>query len=231
LRTVGAAALSLCWVAAQAESNASDHSPFTHTIYLVRHGAYDQDAKVDAEVGGHLTPLGIAEARLIAARLKGLPLNFDSITSSTMARARETAEIVREASPEDEFRQSSDLSECTPPASRSLEGESSDEQAACAKRLDRVFDERFRPAATSNRNDLIVAHGNVIRYLVTKALGVDTRAWPGFSIAHGSLTVIRIRPDGTMSVISVGDIGHIPPNLQSWGMPADPQRVATKTAP
>jgi serine/threonine-protein phosphatase PGAM5 len=209
-------------------SQSSKHAPpgaFIRTIYLLRHGAYNTEVKVDPEVGGPLTPLGIAEARLVGSRLRALPVHFDSITSSTMERARETAAIVHEALPDVELRQSSDLSECTPPTSRALQGELSDEQAACAKRLDQVFDERFKQATTANRNDLIVAHGNVIRFLVMKALGVDTRAWPGFSVAHGSLTVIRIRADGTMSVLAVGDLGHIPPNLQSWGNAADPQLV------
>jgi serine/threonine-protein phosphatase PGAM5 len=199
---------------------------FTHTIYLVRHGAYDQNAKVDPRVGGSLTPLGIAQARLLGARLRGLPLHFDSLTSSTMERARETAATIRESLPGVELRQSSDLTECTPPASRSLNGEPRDEQVACARHLDLAFDERFSAPAGSDRNDLIVTHGNVIRYLVTKALGVDARAWNGFSIAHASLTVIRVRADGTMSVVAVGDVGHIPPNLQSWGTSEDPQLVA-----
>jgi broad specificity phosphatase PhoE/lysophospholipase L1-like esterase len=203
--------------------------PFTHTIYLVRHGAYDQAAKVDPEVGGPLTPLGIAQARLVAARLRGLPVRIDSIASSTMERAGQTAVIVRESLPDVEFRQSSDLSECTPPASRHLDGDSPDEQAACANRLDRVFGERFAAPRTIDRNDLIVAHGNVIRYFVAKALSVDTHAWLGFSVGHASLTVIRVHANGTMSVLAVGDLGHIPPNLQSWGDDSDRQLFAPQT--
>jgi serine/threonine-protein phosphatase PGAM5 len=140
-----------------------------------------------------------------------------------MARARETAAVIRESLPEVEFRQSPELSECTPPASRLLEGESPEAQATCAKRLDRVFAERFKPATSADRNDLIIAHGNVIPYLITKVLGVDSRAWLGIAIAHASLTAIRVRPDSTMSVMAVGDVGHIPPNLQSRGTSADPQ--------
>jgi serine/threonine-protein phosphatase PGAM5 len=230
LRTAAAAALSFWWATAQAGAAAFDYGPYTHTIYLVRHGAYDTNAKVDPDIGGPLTPLGVAEARLVGARLRGLPLRFDSVTSSTMERARETAAIVRESLPDVELRQSSDLSECTPPTTHPLAGESPDEQAACAKRLDQVFSEDFKSATTADRNDLIVAHGNVIRYLVMKALGVDAHAWPGFSIAHASLSIIRVRGDGTMSVIAVGDDGHIPPNLQSWGSAADPQLVAPTTS-
>src|SRR5579859_2787797 len=131
--------------------------------------------------------------------------------------------IIHESLPDVRLRQSPDLTECTPPASRSMQGESPDEQATCAKRLDHVFAENFKASTTADRNDLIIAHGNVIRYLVTKALGVDTRAWIGFSVAHVSLTVIRVRADGTMSVNSVGDMGHLPPSLQSWGPVAAPR--------
>jgi serine/threonine-protein phosphatase PGAM5 len=43
------------------------------------------------------------------------------------------------------------------------------------------------------------------------------------SVGNASITVIRVQPDGRMKVISVGDVGHIPPNLQS-GATGDPDR-------
>ena len=176
--------------------------------------------------GPGLTPLGIAQARLIAARLRGLPAYLDSIISSTMARARETAAVINETLSDIPMHQSALLSECTPPTFRKLKDEAEEEQTACTKRLDRVFLEQFTPAMGAERNDLIVAHGNIIRYLVTKALGVDTRAWAGMAVAHASLTVIRVRPDGSMSVLSVGDVGHVPSNMQSWGTESNPQLLA-----
>jgi serine/threonine-protein phosphatase PGAM5 len=199
---------------------------FTRTIYLVRHGAYDAHAKVDAAIGGDLTPLGIAQARLIAARLRGLPVHFNSLTSSTMARAEQTAASVHELLTEVPESKDASLSECTPPAFKELKGEPVSDQEACAKRLDAEFAQRFTPAPTADTNDIIVAHGNVIRYLVAKALNVDTRAWLGMSVAHTSLTVVRVRADGSMRVLAVGDLGHIPPNLQSWGTDSDRQLVA-----
>ena len=51
----------------------------------------------------------------------------------------------------------------------------------------------------------------------------------GFSIAHCSLTVVRVSPDGSFKIFAVGDIGHIPPNLQSGATKADPQLVAPRT--
>ena len=65
---------------AGADESAGTH--FAHMLYLVRHGAYDTTARADPETGPGLTPLGIAQARLIASRLHGLPTRLDSITSS-----------------------------------------------------------------------------------------------------------------------------------------------------
>jgi serine/threonine-protein phosphatase PGAM5 len=203
----------------------------SHLIYLVRHGDYDTSINAVPEVGGPLSPLGIAEARLTAARLRGLPVHWDSLTSSTMERAQETAAIIRASLPGVPFSQSSDLVECTPPSVNASGGEKPGQQVECAKRLDRVFARRFRPAVAADRVDLIVAHGNVIRYLVTRALGVDTRAWVMFSLAHASLTIVRVQADGTMKVLAVGDVGHIPPNLQSWGTAGDPQLAVPKADP
>jgi hypothetical protein len=44
-----------------ADESAGTH--FTHTLYLVPHGAYDTTARADPEIGPGLTPLGIAQAR------------------------------------------------------------------------------------------------------------------------------------------------------------------------
>jgi len=42
------------------------------------------------------------------------------------------------------------------------------------------------------------------------------------------ITEVRVRANGAMTVLSVGDIGHIPPNLQSWGDDSDPQLLIPK---
>ena len=205
----------------QAADNATA-APAVHTIYLVRHGSYVADPKANPETGPALTPLGIAQARLIAARLRGIPAHFDSITSSTLTRAIQTAAVIREQFPAVPGSSNALLTECTPPAAVEL-GESAAKQSACKQRLDEAFGKFFTPPAGADRNDVLVCHGNVIRYLVTRSLGVDTRAWVGMSVAHASVTIIQVRADGAIRVIAVGDVGHVPPNLQSWGTDEDPQ--------
>lgn len=204
---------------------AESQSAFPRTLYLIRHGAYVPDRNADPRFGPGLTPLGIAQARLIAARLNGSAVAFDSMTSSTLLRARETAAVMHETLASVPLAQSPLISECTPPLFDEVEGDVAREQAECAKQLDQAFAEFFTAAKGARRNDILVAHGNVIRYLVVKALKVDPRAWLGMSVAHASMTVIQVQPDGSMKILAVGDSGHIPAPLLSWGDANDRQLV------
>ncbi len=109
------------------------------------------------------------------------------------------------------MRQTPLLSECIPPTSNARVAKATDpkESAECARRLNEAFNQLFVPATGAARSDVVVCHGDVIRYFVMKALGVDTKAWLGMSVAHASLTVIRVRADGSMTVLAVGDVGGI----------------------
>jgi serine/threonine-protein phosphatase PGAM5 len=214
----------------QVSADANTETRFTRTLYLIRHGAYDIEAKVDAEAGPGLTPLGIAQARLVAARLRGLPTRLDSMTSSTMTRARETAAVVHETLADVPMRESPLLSECLPPLASAGPVKESDRtrMEECAKRLDQAFSQFFVPAEGAARSEALICHGNVIRYFVMKALGVDTANWLRMSVAHTSITVIQITAKGAFRVLSVGDVGHIPPNLQSGTFEGDPQLALPK---
>jgi len=203
-------------------ATAQSQPAFTHTVYLIRHGAYVADRNADPQLGPGLTALGVAQARLIAARLSGAGVTFDAMTSSTLQRARDTAAVMHETLSSVPVGQSPLLRECMPPVFESVEAEAA-ERAACAKQLDQAFAEFFTPAKNANRNDILVAHGNVIRYLVMKALQVDSRAWLSMTVAHASLTVIRVQADGSIKVLAVGDSGHIPSPLLSWGDANDRQ--------
>lgn len=202
----------------------------TRTLYLIRHGAYVADRNADPQLGPGITSLGVAQARLVAARLSESDVAFDSMTSSTLQRARDTAAVMHETLSNVPMAQSPLLSECTPPLLETVEDDVTRERAACGKQLDQAFAEFFSAAKGARRNDILVAHGNVIRYLVMKALKVDPRAWLGMSVAHASLTVIQVQPDGSARVLAVGDSGHIPGPLLSWGDANDRQLVVPAAA-
>ena len=204
---------------------ADAQAPAERTVVLVRHGSYAPDPKIDDEIGPHLSPLGSAQAHLAGARLAGMPGRFDGMYVSPMQRARDTAAIIGESFPGRHFEVVDDLAECVPPTWRAdvAKDYSRAEQADCEARLDRDFARFFKPAVGGPQRDLLVCHGDVIRYLVTRAMRVDTRAWLEMSVGNASITVIRVQPDGRMKVIAVGDVGHVPPNLQS-GATGDPDR-------
>jgi broad specificity phosphatase PhoE len=145
------------------------------------------------------------------------------MTVSPLQRARDTAAVMHETLPKVPLTQSALLRECTPTLPEAAQGEVARERAACTRQLDQAFAQFLVPAAGAERNDILVAHGNVIRYLTMKALKVDAPVWAALSVAHASLTVIEVRPDGSARVLAVGDNGHIPSPLVSWGDANDRQ--------
>ncbi len=190
----------------------------SRTIYLIRHGEYNSEDKRDPDVGKELVPLGIAQTRLLSARLRSMGIEFNSLTSSTMTRARQTAMIINEDFPGLELKQSKQIRECTPPTWRDdiMADESETDLNVCVENLEKSFKEYFIPSQDEkDRHDLIVCHGNVIRYFVTKVLNVDTMAWLQMTIGNCSLTIIKIKPDGSTKLVSFNDLGHIPTNMQT----------------
>ncbi|HVE72719.1 MAG TPA: histidine phosphatase family protein [Thermoanaerobaculia bacterium] len=185
------------------------------TILLVRHGAYQSDPK-DPSPGPGLLPVGVAQAKLAASRLAAMG-KFDAVLSSPMTRAHETARVIAAEVSNGALQIVPELHECTPATRRKeiTKDESVESMAKCTAQLDALFAQRFVPAAGSPRREILVAHGNVIRSMVVRALGVDPEAWLEMSVAHASITEILVEPDGRFKVISVGDAGHLPLNLQS----------------
>lgn len=200
-------------------------APAARTIVLVRHGYYEPDPAADERLGPHLAPIGVAQAQLVGARLVGLPTRFDAMYVSPVQRARDTAAVIAADLPGRRFTVIDDLAECTPPTRRSevMANEKPANLARCKAQFDRLFARYFKPAEGHERTDLMVCHGNVIRYLVTRALGVDSTAWLEMSVGNASITEIRIEPDGRFKVIAVGDVGHLPPAMLT-GATGDSER-------
>ena len=191
------------------------------TIILVRHGVYDETDPRDAEVGKALLPEGREQARITGARLAGWPGGIDVLRASTMTRARETAEIIARSLPGLTPVPDRNLRECEPPGNsgRSMAGIEAGDPDSCAARLDADLARYFRPSPERDSTEVLVCHGNVIRWLTCRALGADPKLWLGMSLANCSLTVIQVRPNGTFRITAVGDRGHLPVALQTWSMP------------
>ena len=207
-------------------------NPGIHYIYLVRHGAYDRDSTVDEVTGNGLNALGHRQAHLIGARLAALPVTPTTFVSSALRRARETATdmgVEMKRTPT----QDSLLSECTPASIRAdgTGNRSSDPATHCDSTLVLAWAKYMTPAAQADRHDVLVCHGNVIRWFVSRALAGDPGHWRDMDIGNGSLTILAVRPNGTTRLVMFSDVGHLPLSEQSWsgrgagwGAPETPMR-------
>jgi len=57
--------------------------------------------------------------------------------------------------------------------------------------------------------EIIVCHGNVIRFFACRALQIPPEAWLRLCTFNCSLTYLTIRPTGSVSCRMLGDIGHL----------------------
>lgn len=182
-------------------------------LYLIRHGEYVHDENCDEAVGCELDALGREQARLVAARLDAMPIAFTSLQTSPYTRARGTAAIIAAQLGFSEPAIQGDIRECTPTTRRQdvMAGLKPGEAAECEAQLAQAAARLLVPAtAGRDEHDIVVCHGNVIRWLTCRALGVDVDAWLGMSIANCSLTIIQVKADGSCKLVSFADSGHIP---------------------
>lgn len=186
--------------------------PGTRTLYLVRHGFYDYDPKADDTVGNALNALGREQAVLVAERLANLGVKATSVTSSEYTRARETGDLIA-ARLELPCGRDGRLNETTPPG-LGLRPDQIDADAT--ERLNAAWDRFAAPNATDITHEVLVCHGNVIRWLVCRALGADPQRWTRMEIANCSLTMIQVRPDGTTRVQMFNEVAHLPLAKQTW---------------
>jgi len=185
-----------------------------HTLYLVRHGQYDE---LDDNIGGGgLTLLGRRQASLVAKALSVHKIRH--VYTSTMRRAVETAAIVARSFPHATVQKMGVLCEGVPTRMRRMP-----EFAAAArirsdrKRADAAFARLFRPVRES-RADLVIAHGNIIRYFVCRALGVEPITWVKLGSTHCSVTEVVIEPSGYMRLRSFNETQHLPKAMRTLSL-------------
>lgn len=182
----------------------------TRYIHLVRHGQY----QLDKEHGsyGSLTSLGRYQARKVAKRLNDHKVS--QVHVSTMIRAQETGEIIIDRLKSSKSRNCRLLVEGIPEFPEALirkKGIKKTNLKKAKSRMNKAFRKYFTPfKGKGERHEVLVCHGNIIRYLVAKALKVETAKWINFDIYQCSLSTVCIDDKGKLRLEVFGEIGHIP---------------------
>ena len=148
-------------------------------LYLVRHGQHDQDNPSGSELGGGLTPIGVKQSELTAKMFAKKPIT--SIHSSSLNRSEETARIIAKEIPGITIQQTDLLWECIPTMTPKLQLEMPNytisQVTQDRQRADVAFRKYFKVAKRNDRHDIVVCHGNLIRYFVTLVLKAEPDSW------------------------------------------------------
>jgi serine/threonine-protein phosphatase PGAM5 len=217
---------------AQAEATAR------RLLALVCEDARDVDVDVDVDIAG--------EDKASEKTTSCEKIKLKQIQYSTMARARETAEIIsarafpattmtaneliREGAPvrpvPDTWGQKEHVHVTDAPrieagfrsvfhrATKMDEEESFRRRRAASAAETTTMDGAAdaSPPASTDEHEIVVCHGNVIRYSVLRALQLPPEAWLRIGLYNGSITRVDVRPDGRVSLRALGDAGHLPPS-------------------
>lgn len=188
----------------------------TRYLYLIRHAQYDLEET--ANPAGNLSRTGKRQARLTAKVLGDLPIT--AIHTSTIPRALQTAQPLMDACPEVKAQHSRLLWECIPPLfpddREQYFGHAWDEDLQTEHiHAEKAFTHYFRPTRGGDKHEVLFTHGNLIRYLVCRALGADGRAWLNMISFNCGITRVAIDSSGNCLLIAYNDTGHLPPELRT----------------
>jgi serine/threonine-protein phosphatase PGAM5 len=175
----------------------------TRTLVFLRHGQYD------AENGGVLTVLGREQARLAGKYLEAL--KFDIVWSSTLPRAKETADIVSRHIGGMRVRHTGLLREGLYTKVEGYDIPASERREDRA-RADAAYAKIVR-TSRADRMELVVCHGNLIRYFMCRALHTPTAKWLRMTTSHCGLSRVVVRDTGAVRVVSYNETSHLPTKL------------------
>ncbi|MCB9454325.1 MAG: histidine phosphatase family protein [Anaerolineaceae bacterium] len=191
-------------------------------LYLVRHGQYHQNHTHQDDLGGGLTEMGSEQAWMAAQALASLPIKH--IYTSPLRRAIETADIIAGVFPGIIPEREDTLHEVVPTIpsqeaeffARHFPELTADRVIIERRDAEKAFDRFFVPASGDDVHEVLICHGNIIRYFACRVLGVPIDAWTNMETNHCGLTCCTIAPQGRMLLTSLNDIGHLPHNLRTF---------------
>ncbi len=214
-------------------------------MYLVRHGQTDRSATSFDQLGNGLTQLGREQAQLTADRLSKLPISIihHSTLRRASETAKIIADrlvdipvrpsrLLQECIPYvpaafvewyshtsiDEIQHQRHL---IPPEMKqwlnlwSPDTERSRIEQGMAQAR-RAFEKYFIPTHRAERHEILVCHGNILRYFVCRALKISEEAWIHSDVHNCGISEIVVESDGHVMLVSHNDTGHIPYHMRTY---------------
>ncbi len=165
-------------------------------LFLVRHGQAAGEAR-DGEIGSPLTALGIRQAKRVAKRLANE--HFDHIYSSDMSRAYDTARFIVGCHEEVPFTVDKDIREVErfhnqrgrAPRGVELIARMAKEEKAVARFCGRLVRKHCK-----GEQVMLVAHGNLIRYIIAVLGDVNPKIAIPLDTYNASVTVLTYCKNG-----------------------------------
>lgn len=191
-----------------------------HQNIFVRHGQYILSATKDEEKV--LTNTGREQAEETGKYLSQQYGNkVNAIYHSNLTRAKETAAIISKYFPGVRLIEDTNLAEGVPIApSPSVSGfkPTTKEIESDKERIENAFNTYFsRKGKSFNENvDIIVCHGNVIRYMFCKGLQYPTSGWLRLNHLNCGITRMSVSTDSLVICSGLGDGGHLRPNIHTY---------------
>jgi serine/threonine-protein phosphatase PGAM5 len=189
-------------------------------LYLIRHGEYEVSTPEAKAPDGPLTEKGRAQAKLTAQRLKNLPIH--AVYFSNLQRAMETGNYIAPLFPK--------LNPCTFPILREclpcLPVHIEERVVATRKKSINYGIEKARqafktffkvPEGNKDSCEVIVSHGNLIRYFLAKTIHAPCESWVHIKINHASISEVHISQAGFQKLVRLNDTAHFPDHLRSAG--------------
>jgi broad specificity phosphatase PhoE len=194
-------------------------------IIMLRHGHYDRTPG-DNDTTWGLSPLGRRQAVRLGKRLSQIVASsgarFDGLYASPWPRAAQTAQISAHELDMGTVKIKQYLHEVVPvvdparvdfgPLPIGLERTPPEERELAHLQIEKARERFFKPPRRSSLV-LLFTHGNLIRFMVARALRLPYEAWAMMDIAHSGITEIRIYASGFEALISFNETGHLPPSM------------------
>ncbi|KAI4840076.1 phosphoglucomutase-2 [Plasmodium brasilianum] len=192
-----------------------DKKHVAKNIILVRHGQYERKNRHD-EDSKRLTKQGCKQADITGKKLKDILNNkkISVIYHSDLIRAKETAQIISKYFPNATLINDPNLNEGTPylpdPIPKSSKFDSN-KIMVDSKRINKAYETYFyQPTGDEDEYQLVICHGNVIRYFLCRALQLPLFAWLRFSSYNCGITWLVLDDDGSVILREFGSVAHLP---------------------